>query len=166
MRYKLCLNTTIHDHISFSPAHPGYPQQTYGYQYPPQQQAYAAPPGYTAVGQHAPQGGVVLAQPGVVPTQVVVANVIASPPPDHMIFNIFMTLFCCWPIGIFAIMKSMACRDAINRGDAQQAIRLSKEARRLGYWTLGIGVLTVAVSIIMLVIIYAIYIPSILHNSH
>lgn len=145
------------------PQYPAYQQQG-GYPsqgYPMHHAGYPGqnPPRYAPVGQ-VPQGGIVLAQPGAVPTHVVVAPVLSNPPPDHMMFNIFMTLFCCWPIGIFAIMKSMACRDAIHRGNAEMAHRLSVEARRLGYWTLGVGILTVVVSLTIIIIFYSVYIPS------
>jgi len=37
-------------------------------------------------------------------------------PPDYCTHSILNTLFCCFWVGIFAIMKSQAVRDAINRG--------------------------------------------------
>lgn len=100
-------------------------------------------------------------QPGVhyqQPVTVVVAGGprLVNPPPDNMIFNILVTIFCCWPIGIFAIMKSLSCRDAINRGDQSQAQTLSREAKRLGFWTLGVGIAFVVLSVVLIVVLYAV----------
>ena len=103
-----------------------------------------------------PSGGIVYTQPGIAPTAVVVTPVMVNPPADHMIFNIMMTVFCCWPIGIFAIMRSMACRDAVHRGDQSNAMRLSKEARRLGLWALGAGIGLMVLFVSVIIVVYAI----------
>ena len=44
---------------------------------------------------------------------------LANPPADYFGYSIFVTICCCWPIGIFAIMKASATREAIARGDMQ-----------------------------------------------
>ena len=59
--------------------------------------------------------------------------------------------------GIFAILKSMECRDAINRGDAQMASIKSREAKRFGNITLGVGLAMLAVSVAF-VVIYVIFV--------
>jgi hypothetical protein len=141
----------------YSPPQGGYPtQQPYG---PaagqPYKQVYQPAPGYAS---GALQPGMAYQQPM---TTVVVTPAVPNPPPDHLIFNIIMTIFCCWPIGIFAIMKSMACRDAAYRGDGQRAEQLSKDAKRLGYWTMGVGIGFIVVTVAITIVIYAvILIPS------
>ena len=78
----------------------------------------------------------------------------ANPPPDHLIFNIMMTLFCCWPIGICAIMKSLECRNAIQTGNKERADSLSAAAKRLGMWTLGVGVICIALIFVMYIVMF------------
>ena len=61
--------------------------------------------------------------------------------------------------GIFAILKSTECRDAIARGDAQMAAVKSQEAKRFANITLGVGLGAVALSI-AIVVIYVVIIVS------
>lgn len=61
-------------------------------------------------------------------------------PRDYVMASILATLFCCWPIGIFAILRSMECRDAIYRGNFDSAHVLSRRARRLIKWSVIVGV--------------------------
>ena len=42
---------------------------------------------------------------------------LSNPPEDYMCYSIFVTLCCCWLVGIFAIMRSSECRAAIASGD-------------------------------------------------
>ena len=101
------------------------------------------------------------------PMVVVMAPQLHNPPPDHLIFNVIVTIFCCWPIGLFAILKSMAARDAINRGNGPEALSLSQSAKRLGYWTLGVGIAFMVLSVASVIIIYAIWlIPAWTKMSH
>ncbi len=139
-----------------------YPQQGY-----PQQQGYVAyPQGYPPQGYVAtsPQAtSTVYPQQGVT---VVVNPSLQNAPPDHMIFNVIMTIFCCWPIGIFAILKSIECRDAINRGDPARSASLSRDAKRLGMWTLGVGIGMIVISVIVIVVVYmAILIPNLQYDN-
>jgi hypothetical protein len=69
-----------------------------------------------------------------------------DPPNDHLCFNIIVTICCCWPIGIFAILKSVETRDAANRGDRERALVSSRSARRLGLVTLLVGLFFVLLS--------------------
>lgn len=63
-----------------------------------------------------------------------------DPPQDHLCFSIMVTICCCWPIGIFAILKSVATRDAINRGDREAANSNSQSAKKLAVIALCIGI--------------------------
>ena len=107
-----------------------------------------------------------MVQPGG-PMTVVMAPQLHNAPPDHMMFNIVVTICCCWPIGIFAILKSMATRDAINRGDAQGAMENSQSARRLGFWALGVGIAFMVLAVVLIVVVYAvILIPTWTHHRY
>lgn len=95
-------------------------------------------------------------------TQVIIANPgMADPPPDYVMMSIIVTLCCCWPIGLFAIMKALAARDAINRNDREGAIKNSKAAKKLSMWALGVGIVMVVLSVVFTIVVYAVWvIPS------
>ncbi|XP_067937399.1 proline-rich transmembrane protein 1-like [Watersipora subatra] len=131
--------------------------------YPPQGQAsYNQQPGYAPlpVGGYAPQQGY-YGQPAVVVTNVNPA-LQGNVPEDHCTYSILVTIFCCFWIGIFAIIKSQAVRDAIARGDLAGA-RLSSseasEALRLNKIGLGVGI-AVNVIYIVLVVVYCVFVAS------
>jgi len=126
-----------------APQQSGYPQQSGapypqqgGYApYPPQQgvvnAGYAQPypqqqPGYV---YNAPMGAVTVVQAGAV-----------NDVNDHCTWSIMTTIFCCFWIGIAAIIKSSSVRDAKMRGDRASAERLSNEARTLNRVGLGVGI--------------------------
>lgn len=135
---------------------------------------YGAPPGppppyYTASG---PAGDAGYASGNVQPVVVVqpfsgvqyVAPAVAEQMvPDHLVYAIMATICCCWPIGLFAIFKSIECRSAINRGDVNTAMHLSRQTRRLANWTIGVGI----VSCVLSVLIMGVYLwLTISHNMH
>ena len=61
--------------------------------------------------------------------------------------------------GIFAILRSVECRDAIARGQAELAAIKSREARRLSHVTLGVGLgmsaLVIALTVVYVVVLVA-----------
>ncbi|CAH1784414.1 unnamed protein product [Owenia fusiformis] len=128
-----------------------YPQQGYPQQvpnqafYPQQQQGNVPPVGYAPVTQ-----------------QVVFTPVqpLENPPPDYMAYAIFTTLCCCWPIGIFAIIRSLATRDASNRGDQVTANANSAKTKRLANWSTGVGCIFMVLSIAIIVFVYVWMIPN------
>ena len=117
------------------------------------------PPGYKAPGQMVCQG-----QPAVYnmgqPTYVIVAPNpgLENPPPTHLTLAIFVTLCCCWPIGIFAILRASSCKNAIGRADQHEAVRLSREAKMLSLWALGVGIAFNMMSLALFVTVYALFI--------
>lgn len=144
------------------PAQPGYPGQP-GY---PQQPAYPGQPGYQ--GYPGYQQGYQGYQPGPMTTQtssvtvvggmgpsVIVAPQIA--PPDYCGLAWFACLFCFWPTGICAILKSNETRSAINRGDLMTANQLSLETRKLANMTIGIGITLIVVIIIVRFALFSVY---------
>ena len=58
---------------------------------------------------------------------------------SHMGEAIFVTLFCCMPLGIVAIIFASQVSSAVNCGDIQGAQRSSKIAHTLAMTSLGIG---------------------------
>ena len=111
-------------------AQPGVPQQPQQPQQPPAQQPYPQQPYDT---QQYAQGS---------PVSV----------PDYLIWSILVTLFCCLPFGIVAIVKSAEANSKKNIGDYNGAMQAAQAART---WTLvsfgiglAIGVIYAAVMII------------------
>ena len=71
-----------------------------------------------------------------------------NPPDDYMCYSIFVTLCCCWLIGIFAILRSSECRAAIAAGDRVTAEVRSSEARSRAHLALGLGIGSIIFSFI------------------
>jgi len=63
-----------------------------------------------------------------------------NPPEDYLCYSIFVTLCCCWLIGIFAIIRSTECRAAIAAGDRVTAEIRSREARSRAHLALAMGI--------------------------
>ncbi|TNN60908.1 hypothetical protein EYF80_028903 [Liparis tanakae] len=95
--------------------HPGYPQPGMGY--PPPQQGYGPPPQYGgAYGQQHPGG-----QPAMVtvqPTVYVTRGPLPVPVNDYLCYSIFTLLCCCLPLGIAALIYSIAVSSVAVRRDA------------------------------------------------
>ncbi|XP_025084750.1 proline-rich transmembrane protein 1-like [Pomacea canaliculata] len=109
---------------------PGYPQQRYAVQ---------------------PQQGYSYNHSTVIVTQPVAAVPVVHSVPDHMGLAIFTTLCCCWPIGLFAIMKASESRTALASGDFQRAQTLSQDSRRLSLFSIAGGCVSIVIVIIVVV---------------
>lgn len=81
-----------------------------------------APPG----GSQIPQGGV--PQPGQVPG----APVAHAPISNYLVPAILVTIFCCWPFGIPAIVFAAKVDGLVSRGDIAGALEASRKAKT---WT-------------------------------
>jgi len=134
-------------------APPQYSDVAGGPQYP----AQAAPP-IVAPGAPvypAPPGGYVIAgNPGAVPPPVVgqpqvvyvQAPIISeNEAPDHLVMAILVTICCCLPLGIVAILKASECRSARMRGDRDNALQYSREAKKFSMIGLGCGIAIIVV---------------------
>jgi len=132
-------------------------------QYPPVGQQYPPPGGQYQYQQ--PQGAQYAAgQPGVVVVQQP-AMQSTMHIDDHLVFAIIVTLFCCWPIGIFAIIQSCATKDAKQRGDAAEATRLSAKTKKFCFITLGVGVCFTVCWIIFVIIYYVVIVGAVLSQA-
>lgn len=49
-------------------------------------------------------------------------------PPTYLIWSILVTLFCCWPLGIPAIINASQVESAYNKGEIELAKKRSKNA--------------------------------------
>jgi len=80
-------------------------------------------------------------------------NNTASAPPmpeNYLVWAILATIFCCWPIGIFAIIKSTKVSSAYTAGDYAGAQQASEDAKKFTIWTAIIG----GISVILIGIFY------------
>ncbi|CAH1799059.1 unnamed protein product [Owenia fusiformis] len=101
-----------------------------GQGYGQQVQAMDPPPAYPVTNQT-----VITTQP----TQTVILQN-SPPPPDHLVWSIVTTLFCCLCLGIPAIVMSIQSRNYAHDGDMGNARQKSNTARTLNAVGLAIGI--------------------------
>ncbi len=58
----------------------------------------------------------------------------SNPPENYLIYAILMTIFCCWPVGIFAIIKASKVNELWAIGDYAGAQKASDDAKKLTIW--------------------------------
>jgi len=115
---------------AYPPAPPGfYSGQPMGYGPPP-------PPGH-------PQTTYVYIQP----------TPLTDPPNDYMAYSLFVTICCCWLVGLFAVARASECRTAVRLGNRQEAELKSRQARKYAHMALGLGI----VSVVIAVVIFGLY---------
>lgn len=59
--------------------------------------------------------------------------------PDHLVWSILVTLFCCVPFGIVAIVKAAAANSKKSVGDYYGAMQDANAAKTWLWWGFGIG---------------------------
>ncbi|XP_064406229.1 proline-rich transmembrane protein 1-like [Halichondria panicea] len=64
---------------------------------------------------------------------------VPRPPNDYLVMSIMTLLFCFWPLGIVALLKSIEARGAVARGDYTAAQTASKSALQLNRLAIIIG---------------------------
>ena len=134
--------------------------------YPPQN-PYYPPPGnyqsYQVPYYNSNQATVVMTQQ----TGLIPGAIYTGPPPNsHTALAWLTCLFCCWPLGLVSIIKSMEVNTAYGQGDLTRAQMASESARKFGYASLGCGIFAHAIWIIILIIYFAIIIPSLYYNRN
>ncbi|XP_028402621.1 spore coat protein SP85-like [Dendronephthya gigantea] len=128
---------TSHDQTKAYPMQTAapYPQQGVPPGYPPQ----GAAPGYTTqgvgvTGYHQHNQTTIITQQ---PTSGVIIH--TTQPPDFMVVSI-ISMFCCFFIGIFAVLKSMRSRDLFRQGDYAGAQEVGMQAKKLAYVSIFVAV--------------------------
>lgn len=109
---------------------------------------YPAPPGGYVIPGHPGAQQPIVGQPQVVYVQAPVIT--EQEAPDHLVMAILVTICCCLPLGIVAILKASECRSARMRGDRENALMYGREAKKFSLIGLGCG-------IAIIVIVLAIY---------
>jgi hypothetical protein len=68
--------------------------------------------------------------------------------PNYLAQSILVTLFCCLPLGIPAIVFSAQVNGKVQAGDFQGAMECSRKAMMWGWWSFGVGLGVVILYII------------------
>jgi hypothetical protein len=72
--------------------------------------------------------------------------------PNYLAQSILVTLFCCLPLGIPAIVFSAQVNGKIQAGDIQGAIAASNKAKKWAWWSFGVGITVTIVYVIIMAI--------------
>jgi hypothetical protein len=59
--------------------------------------------------------------------------------PTYLAQAILVTLFCCWPLGIPAIVYAAQVNGKLGRGDIAGAEEASRKAKMWCWWSFGLG---------------------------
>lgn len=63
----------------------------------------------------------------------------AEPIPNYLVHAILVTIFCCWPFGIPAIINAAQVNSKVYAGDIQGALNASSRARMWTWISFGLG---------------------------
>ncbi len=66
-----------------------------------------------------------------------------QPPPNHLVWAILTTLFCCLPLGIVSIVFAAQVSGKWHSGDYQGAMESSRRAKTFAIWSAVVGVIVV-----------------------
>ena len=72
-------------------------------------------------------------------------------PETNLVWAILCTLFCCWPLGIVAIVNAAGVNSAYNAGNYEEAERKSKAAKTWAMWSAILGLIVSVIYVIVLV---------------
>ena len=67
--------------------------------------------------------------------------------PDYLVASILVTLFCCLPLGIPAIIFAAKAKSLASSGQYQAALEQSNKAKTFTYISLGLGLLVIGIQI-------------------
>ena len=65
---------------------------------------------------------------------------VSTQPDNHLAWAIISTILCCWPIGIFAIIKSTKVNTLWKEGDTAGAQKASEDAKKFSIYAAIAGV--------------------------
>ncbi|XP_038053390.1 proline-rich transmembrane protein 1-like [Patiria miniata] len=120
------------------------PQLVYPTQqiYPGQQVGYPSPVAYNQVAYNRQRGAIILTASS---PNVIVRSHVTKMPNNYMGLSIFVTLCCCLPFGVVAMMKASKVKARWAEGDIRGAHLSSKDAKMWSTSGLVIGVIWIIV---------------------
>ena len=71
--------------------------------------------------------------------------------PNYMVPAI-ISIFCCWPLAIAAIIFAVQVNNKVQAGDIAGAQEASKKAKMFSFIAIGIGVVLILIYVIMMVL--------------
>jgi len=72
--------------------------------------------------------------------------------PNYLVQSILVTLFCCLPLGIVAIIKAAEVNTKLQAGDYEGALASSKQAKTFCWWSFGIGLGFTVIYVLLVVV--------------
>lgn len=79
-------------------------------------------------------------------------NATAPQVPNHLVWAILTTLFCCLPAGIVSIVYAAQVTGKLASGDIAGAQESSNNAKKWAMWSAIIGVVAIVLYIILVVV--------------
>ena len=74
---------------------------------------------------------------------------VQSPPDNNLVWAIVSTILCCWPIGIFAIIKATNVNKLWAQGDYAGAQQAADDAKKYSIWAGVLGAILIVIVIIL-----------------
>jgi hypothetical protein len=76
----------------------------------------------------------------------------AVPIPNYLVQSILITIFCCLPLGIPAIVFAAQVNGKVASGDIEGALRSSGKAKVFCWWGFGVGLVVTLLYFMMIVV--------------
>lgn len=76
-----------------------------------------------------------------------------APPKNYLVESILVTLFCCLPFGIAAIVNAAAVNSAWASGNRREAKRASEQAGKWVKWSIITGLIAIVISVVLQVVV-------------
>lgn len=73
--------------------------------------------------------------------------------PNHLVWAILTTLFCCLPLGIVSIVKAAEVNGKLAAGDLEGARASSDAAKKWAIWSAGVLLVLVAAYLVLAIFI-------------
>lgn len=73
----------------------------------------------------------------------------AGPPPNNFLIPAILSIFCCWPLAIPAIIFAMQVNSKAAAGDMQGAMEASKKAKLFSFIGLGLGLVSIVLWLLL-----------------
>ncbi|XP_072051096.1 interferon-induced transmembrane protein 1-like isoform X2 [Amphiura filiformis] len=91
------------------------------------------------------------------PNQVMLINASQEPSNDHMIYAIIVTMFCCFPCGIVALIRSFDVRRRFMAGDIAGAETAIRESKKWSLAGLVSGIIWTAIWMLAVILWHAVF---------